>query len=504
MDEGHRPFGAVAFCVLTLGCVTTTALTRADRLEQQSGECTSFIEFDEQLRLEREGLTQQTPGAELVPASRALSTARRRCARTTVEQLFERQQAAGREVAVAEVQALTRAFGADETLKLLRAKWGAGADVFIADVALAASRPGPTPEQPAPVEPTVRPAAPQMPGPERFGEGQACLRRPTLEAASCLGAWRAEVPDPIQLEVALTELVQQTLDACRSLEVPARATLLGEVLSRVGAPRGTAAIEPLFVALVHTSEVLLREAQRFATTGALERAAVTVRPLRLISETRAAAEVHLRAAARKHEALAENARSLPQAEQLHRQLAAWFIGEARAAPTLEAGAWSNTRWDCIARRPTLPPLPGGFAGRLTARCRNGATQPPATTTDDAMRTFELEASTPRVRIEADVTLSCGPTSTTERLSVEDIVLEQDEAGSTRPHALDEPLRKLVTSTERRCQEQARREFADGCLATLPSLERTQRLVRAGLRLGRAPACFIEWFEREYGVRPPAG
>lgn len=486
--------------MLFVGCAAVTARQRAERLEADAANCDSFAAFDDTLDRERTALNDAR-GEDLVPASRALSAARKRCATAVIDSLFSLQESRGREAAVTEVQALTRAFGADVTLSRLRERWGTGADAFVADVTLAASRPGPTPAQPKPTEPTARPAPPSMPGAESFGDGPSCLRRPTREAATCLGDWGREAPDQHLFDSAVKALVERVKKESRELDVAAAATLNGNVLFALGVPRGNAAVEPLFVELSRQADQLLALARRETEAGHDEAAARIVRPLLFTDATRRRAEPFALVASRKHAALATEAAHRTHAAQVHRRLSAWFMGLDAPAPSLEPGRWSDARWDCAVRKPTFPTLPGGFAGRLTARCKVPRTE----TKDSEVQALEpLESSTPRVRIDADVTITCGGDSSSQRLSVEELLLDHDDGTSSRPHALDGPLSRLIAEATTRCQASAKKEAEAACAKEMESLDRTQLETRVALRLGRWPACFVNWFTNTYGVSPSPG
>ncbi|MDP3232200.1 MAG: hypothetical protein Q8N26_05460 [Myxococcales bacterium] len=494
--------------LLWCACVTAggSVRERATRLEAEAERCESFATFEPALAKERDALVATAPGEDLVPASQSLSKARARCAATTIDGLFERQQDKGRSAAVTEVNALTRALGPDETTRLLRAKWGHDADGFLAEVMLSGFAPGPTPDQPAPKEPIApKRDTPTLPGDEHFGEGASCLRRPTVEAAACLAEWRREDAKAQELEAAVRALVARVQKEEKVLEDDARATLLGDVLRALALPREYVALTPLFDDLGRMTDRLMVRAEALRSAGKGEAAAVVVRPLLLVDESRRRVEPFVQAASRRHTQLALDAKSLHLAAQVHRYLAAWFLGTDAPIPSLEPGQWSAAQWVCQLPKPTLPPLDDGVSARIVARCRElpkTETQQPV---DPSMRTFEMEASLPRVRIDADVSVTCGGKTLSEHLTADELVIDTSTTAldDTRPHRLDGPLRTLLGKAAKECREQTRREVELDCARLPPtSLELTQTFTRHALRLGEWPACYARWFAGMYGRPPP--
>jgi len=489
------------------GCVTAAGNVRerATRLEAEAEQCESFATFEPRLAQERDALVATARGEDLVPASQSLSRARARCAATTIDGLFERQERQGRSAAVAEVNALTRALGPDETTRLLRAKWGHDADGFLAEVALSGFAPGPTPEQPAPKEPVApKRDTPTLPGDEHFGEGASCLRRPTVEAASCLAEWRRDGAEEKDLEVSLHALVVRVQREEKLLDDDARAALLGDVLRALALPRERVALTPLFDDLGRMTDKLLARAEALSGAGKVEPAAMVVRPLLLVDESRRRVEPFVQAASRKHTQLSLDAKSLNLAAQVHRYLAAWFLGADAPVPSLEPGQWSDAQWVCQLPKPTLPRLDDGVSARVVARCRE-LPKPESQPVDPSMRTFELEASLPRVRIDADVSITCGGKTMSGHLTADEVVLDTSATtlDNTRPHRLDGPLRTLVAKAAKDCRAQTQREVAEDC-ARLPksSLEVTQTFTRHALRLGEWPGCYEKSFTALYGRPPP--
>lgn len=491
----------LAACVSTSGSVRA----RAASLEAESATCDSFATFEARLAKEREALDATAPAEALVPASQALARARKRCAATTIDGLFERQRQKGREAAVVEVNALTRALGADETTRALQAKWGHDADGFLAEVELSGFTPGPTPEQPAPKEPEGPRHVPTLPGEEHFGEGASCLRRPSREAATCLADWRREGASDAELDATLKAFASRVLKEAQWLDDEPRAVLLGDVLRGLALPQERAPLGPLFEALARLTEQLLTKARALAEQGQVELAASLVRPLLVVDASRRRVEPLSQAASRRHSQLEHDAQSLTLAAQLHRHLAAWFLGVDAPLPSLAPGRWDAAQWGCQLPRPTLPPLSGGVSGRLLGRCRQ-LPKAEEKQVDPSMRTFDLEASLPRFRVDADVSLTCGGKTTTQRLTVDEVLLDSgvSDLEPARPQRLDGPLAALVASVYAACREHTTREVRVDCarLGGEP-LEVTQRFTRHALRLGEWPPCFERWFSSRYGVPPPA-
>lgn len=494
--------------VFAAGCASTSAevRARASSLEAQAPACESFGVFEARLAKERKAL-DTAPGDALVPASQALSNARRSCAKAVVDRLFELQQGKGREAAVVEVEALTKTLGADEATALLRARWGREADGFLAEVMLSGFVVGPTPEQPAPKEPT-RPntADPKLPGDEAFGEGANCLRRSSAEAASCLAAWRRDGADEAEHRKAVEQLVARVTKELKLLEDDARAVLLGDVLRGLGLPKERVELAPLFTQLGSLTEVLVKRAAALGAKGETGRAAVLVRPLLVVDESRRRVEPYCASASLEHSRLATEARQRVHAAQVHRAVSAWFLGKEPTPPAFEAGRWDDTRWSCQLAKPALPKLPGGVSARLVARCRELPKQNSQEHLDPSMRTNDFEASVPRIRVDADVTLTCGGKVTTKRLSADEVLIDPStpDLEGSRLQAIEGALQVLVAETEKQCRQESEREVAVEC-ARLggDALDVTQAFTRHALRLGAWPTCFTVWFEKRYGVSPPA-
>ncbi len=490
------------------GCASTAAdvRARAATLESEGPACESFGAFEARLAKERKVL-DTAPGDALVPASQSLSKARRSCAKAVIERLFELQQAKGREGAVAEVEALTKAFGADETTALLRARWGREADAFLAEVMLSGFAVGPTPEQAAPKEPT-RPntAEPKLPGDESFGEGASCLRRSSPEAASCLAAWRRDGADETEHQKAVEQLVARVTKELKLLEDDARAVLLGDVLRGLAMPKERQELAPLFGQLASLTEVLVKRAEALSAKGEIGRAAVLVRPLLVVDESRKRVEPYCATASLEHSRLAAEARQRVHAAQVHRALSAWFLGKDVTPPSFEPGRWDDMRWSCKLAKPVLPKLPDGVSARLLARCRELPKQNSQENLDPSMRTNDFEASVPRIRVDADVSITCGGKVTTKRLSADEVLIDPStpDLEGSRLQAIEGALQVLVLETEKQCRAESEREVAVDC-ARLggDSLDVTQAFTRHALRLDGWPACFSAWFEKRYGASPPS-
>jgi hypothetical protein len=485
-----------------LACATAGPRARANVLLDQAESCQSFVEFDARLAREREAL-ERADGADVVPVSQALSSARRRCARAVIDALFELQERRGRSAAVAEVEALSRALGPDEMTSLIRARWRNEADLFLGDILLSGTPPPTTPRQPTPelpVDPSPeRPAFPDA----AFGEGAECLRRPDLLAASCLREWRRDGADAKAVDEAVKTLSERVVAASRRSPADQRLTTLGDVLRALAVPSHAEPVAALTSELMRLSEAALAEAETSWRRGALEAAAVKVRPLLGVGPTRARAERFTNDAARKHQELAQGAVGRPHAAVLHRALAKWFTGSDEPMPRLEAGRWEPVRWDCPARTPTWPPLLPGMSGSVRARCRR-TTPPPAQPSDPSMRTFEFEASLPRMQFDVDATLTSFAGRQSKRLTAEEVLLEDHEAqASTRPHALDGPLQRFVTDAVTAHRTALEGEVRRGC-EELPRAASTaeDRLVLLARQTGAWPLCFEHWLLATWQVAPP--
>ncbi|MCA2978986.1 MAG: hypothetical protein INH41_25780 [Myxococcaceae bacterium] len=487
-------------------CAPMTALSRARGLEASAGRCERFSTFEPTLAQARQALPLEAQGDELVPASQALSAARRSCARATVEKLLELQQREGRAASATEVDALARAFGADEALELLRAQWGADADRFAPDLALATYAPGPTPPQAPPVEP-VDPrgaARPELPEPTETGRGADCLRREMAAAAACLGEWNRDGADAAELDAAVARLRARVEAELAPLDDERRAGLLGQVFSGLALSSDRAVVAPLVKRLEAVSGRLLPQAEQLSMRGFVERGASLARPFLSVDVTRRRAEPLCRAAARKHTALANDAGPRPLARAVHLATAAGFLGASESLPPLPPGRWDTVRWDCPTSSPSVPALPPGALGRVVGFCRKTAAPPHATQSPDAaLRTFEYEATLERVAVRADVTVTCGGAATTKRLEATDVLLDAPTPGN-RPGPLDGPLAQVAREVAVSCRAAAETEAASECrrLEGDP-LDVAQAFARLAQRLGAWPPCFTRWFRDRYDVAPPA-
>ncbi|MCU0700363.1 MAG: hypothetical protein MUC96_27960 [Myxococcaceae bacterium] len=491
--------------VVVMACAAPTALSRARGLEADGAACDRFSTFEPKLAKAREALPYEASGAELVPASQALSAARQACARVTVDRLLELQQREGRQAAATEVQALTKAFGAAATLERLTTRWGPGADQFAPDVSAAAYAPGPTPEQPAPTEPDDprRDERPTLPSAADLGRAAECLRRATAEAASCLGEWNRDGADAADLDAAVKRLVTRVEAELTALPDERRAEVLGQVFSGLGLSSDRPVLAPLVKALTQLASRVLPQAEQLASAGVLERAATLARPFLSVDVTRRRAEALCRPAARKHHQLAADAGPRPLARAVHLSLAAHFVGERLPLPPLEPGRWDTLRWDCPTPKPTMPALPAGAAGRLVAFCRKTSGTAHATQAKDAsMRTFEFESSLQRVEVRADVAVTCGGKVTTKRLEASDMLLDLPSPES-RPGPLDGPLTQLVREVSTTCRQAAEADADAECRRLSgDALDVTQTFARHAQRLGAWPECFVRWFRTTYDMTPP--
>ncbi|MDX2015505.1 MAG: hypothetical protein SFW67_35260 [Myxococcaceae bacterium] len=490
---------------MTMACAAPTTLSRARALEADGAACDRFSTFEPRLAKAREALPYEASGAELVPASQALSAARQACARVTVDRLLELQQREGRAAAATEVQALTRAFGAAPTLERLAARWGPGADQFAPDVSSAAYVPGPTPEQPAPTVPDDPRGdeRPTLPSAAETGRGAECLRRSTADAASCLGDWNRDGADQLELDAVLKAFVTRVEAELQPRSDALRAEHLGQVFSGLGLSSDRPALTPLVRALEQLAGRVLPQAEQLASAGLVERAATLARPFLFVDVTRRRAEPLCRSAARKHHQLAADAGPRPLARAVHLSLAAHFVGERLPLPPLEPGRWDTVRWDCPTPKPTMPTLPAGAAGRVVAFCRKTAGTAHATQAKDAaMRTFEFESSLQRLEVRADVTVTCGGQVTTKRLEASDVLLDLP-APESRPGPLDGPLTQLVREVTASCRQAGEADVDAECrrLSGDP-LDVTQAFARQAQRLGAWPECFVRWFRTTYDVPPP--
>jgi hypothetical protein len=500
-------FSRLLPAAMVLGsCAAPTALSRSRSLEAEGTRCDRFSTFEPRLAKAREALPFEAPGDELVPASQALSAARQACAKATLERLLELQQREGRAAASTEVQALTKAFGADQTLAWLTTRWGPDADRFAPDIASAGYSPGPTPAQSPPVEP-VDPRGderPTLPSAAETGRGADCLRRSTPDAAACLGEWNRDGADGPELDVVLRRLVTRVEAELAALPDELRAELLGSVFEGLALSSDRAPLAPLVRAMSQLAARVLPQAEQLNAAGVVERAAMLARPFLLVDVTRRRAEPVCRAASRKHTQLGNDAGPRPLARAVHLALAASFLGERTPLPPREPGRWGTLRWDCPTPQPVLPALPAGVSGRVVAFCKKTAGQAHATQAKDtSMRTFDFESSLQRIEVRADVTVTCGGAVTTKRLEATDVLLDLPTPES-RPGPLDGPLQQLVREVSTRCASSVEAAAEADCrrLGGDP-LDVVQTFTRHAQQLGIWPECFVRWFRKTYEVAPPA-
>jgi hypothetical protein len=497
--------------VMVSGCVTASLRERATTLEREAPACSTFSAFDERLAKERARL-DAAPAADLVPASQSLSSARRACAKAVIGRIQQQQEREGREAAVAEVEAITRALGVEDTTTLLRAAWGHEADGFLAEVVLAGVKPKEGPSPPAPVEPTV--PRHEQSGAAHFEPSDAtavgaagdCLRRAPIDAATCLTTWRREGAEEQDFERALTKLVATVKHDAALLDDEARAELLGEVLRALALPRERATLEPLFASLASLTDAMVTRAAALTGLAGVGKAGALVRPLLVVDASRRRVERFAAAASLEHARLAAEAGPRAHAAQVHRALSAWFLAKDVTRPALEPGRWDDLRWSCELSKPALPTLPPGVSARLVGRCRKLPKTNTQANLDPSMRTNDLELSLDTLRVDADVTLTCGGAATAKHLTLDEVVVDRSESdlAGTRQTSLESALQVLVTTVERDCRAQATKDAGGECgrLEGEP-LDVTQTFTGLALRLGAWPPCFSSWFTRRYGVAPPA-
>jgi hypothetical protein len=478
-----------------MGCASLRGPSgeRARQLEAQSNTCEAFAAFETEVSTERRRVVSESPADTLLEADRALSRALDRCARRSVDQLFDLERREGRRAVRNELQALTRVLGKERAWALLQGRWGAAAAELLDEVELAA---GDEARSKVRFEPTAE---------KERNESEECLHASLEEAAQCLAAWsRKHGATSTALDAAVVTLSQRAIRETEPLTDVSRASALATLVELLQLDTQRVSMQPLLEALKAIEPRLLPQARELIRVGSVEAAALVAKPFLSHPTSRAVAQSLCQPASMKHLRLAEENPGL--AAQFHRALASFFAGGPLHPLRLPSPVWDTRGWRCQLPIPPLPALPMATQGLLVSRCRPLAASAASGPSDSSLRTFDLESSLQRLEVIADATVVCGEHRVTWRMTASEVLLEDlDTRGDgERPSALDAPLQAGVQRASNRCQAATETMVTTVCQQlesqTTPRLEASA--LEASLRLGQWPRCISTWFHRQYGVDLP--
>lgn len=478
----------VLFAALLVGCLTPRA-----QLEHDAADCDSFAEFDARAKEQLDALLTDAPGDTLVRESSKLNALRKQCARHAISHFLERREDEGLESVQRELDALTAAYGPQETRALLVEVLGP--DVKDLDAMLEESRTKTARAKAAKgldqrddaerKKLEVRPPDSMGPAPE--------MPDTMCDEPTPCAQFRCVASHP---EASSEASARKCLDAASTLEPQARAEQLAEVLSLLPSTPGPSRTDARMML-----ETLQRqrwpEVEKAVTEKKPGRAAQLASPFVALPSVKARVEQLRDAAKAHHLARAKELEKWSGASWLHRSLAHQFGGpEPEPLPT--KGTWKPTRWLCKGEPPTLPELPAGFEGTLTLRC---ATDEKSTSSSTGpMRTFELEGAMRMQEVKGTLVLGCGGKS-----SNFDMKLREPGVEGFPEESLRQNLQRVIEHTQSWCQQAHRLGATASCaeLSSKTPAEITERFVTHARFTRTWERCFVEWLEVTEGVGPPA-
>ena len=206
----------------------------------------------------------------------------------------------------------------------------------------------------------------------------------------------------------------------------------------------------------------------------------------------------LRDEAQAHHLARAKAAASPEAVWLHRRLAEDF-GGPEAPPLSGTGRWQAPRWRCKTPMPTLPELPAGVGATLSLRCDEAQPSVKKSSSDDAMRTFELEQSLKGQRLVGTLQVSCANSGNSYTLRVEDPGVE-----GFPEEALGQELKRVLARSVPDCARLHEFAAPRSCaeLKQRDAGEVITRFVDHARFLGRWEPCFEAWLLANEGVGPP--
>lgn len=474
--------------LLVLGCATTSA-----QLQRDASTCESFVEFDAQVRRQLESLLADAPGDTLVREASRLNTARRTCARHVIFGLMTLREAHGVEAVQQELEALSATYKQEDLRALLTESLGT-------DI--------------APLEPQLAEARVRV---NRRGGAARAEKRDDAEREKLKSeipesmGQAPEVPDSMcdehdpceQLKCVVERsakpeaAARACLDAATALEPTQRAHRAAAVLGLLPSAPSPARTEARMM-LETLRNQLWPQVEAAVAAKQPGRAAQLASPFRTLPTVRARVEELRDVAQAHHLARAKELNASPEAAWLHRRLAEEF-GGPEAPPLANTGKWERTRWQCKAPMPAFPELAGGLTAILTLRCREPAPVKKSSS-DDAMRTFEMEKSLQGQRLEGSLSMSCADRVNSYTFRVEEPGIEgfpeeglRQELSRVAARAVSDCAHVHETAAPRSCSE----------LRKLEAASIITRFVDHARFLHRWEPCFTEWLLASEGVTPSA-
>ncbi len=464
------------------GCVTPRSA-----LVEAAGTCDSFAAYETRAQLEVNALLNSAPGDELLARTSALNAARRRCAKHTVNTLRERRETHGVDSVQHELNALTRAYGAQEVHTLLgddaaalgpmlqeasEHSWRVSSErreVARDDEALRGLNPG---------EVELDGAAPELPA-TMCDEGSPCAQVHCVVAEAASGNEK--------LKPVLVKTAQRCLDARPDVSALVK---LSEAL-RPWEPNGASTeVRARLDSLWHDALAQVQAAQADGQRGY---AAQLAAPFAVLPVARDEVKTLREAAKAWHLGRAEETKPVPEAAWLHLTLAESFGASLSLSAKREGtpGRWDTARWRCEEAKPALPPLPPGVDVKLNVRCE----KPEASREDDAMRTFELRS----LKVTTQLSITCAGVTGQAQLKVEDPGVDGFPA-----ERFVELLQERVREAQAACAQRQHYAQTASCadLRRYGAGDLIKRFVGHARFTHRWEPCFAEWFLVTEGAQLP--
>ncbi len=330
----------------------------------------------------------------------------------------------------------------------------------------------------------------------------ACRAQRPREGLACLVEVHAAAPGGDLLPAIADELAERG----RHATPPPDARALAELLDLARQLPAPAAQETLRAGLTDLLPLEWPRVEAAARSGHPDLAARLARPFMALREQAPRVDALVDAAVALHLRLAAEAGPRAAAAALHRHLAASLGGPSASWPA-PSGGWETARWTCPRPPPSLPPAPRGARLLLSARCRPVEAASTGAASDD-QRTFDLEHSLARERIDGDVAISCGAAYQRVSFSVTTLAdqatdgpLAAQDASRSHQGPLARELERAAAIAHRLCGAPAAAPCDD--LDDARALDVEERLTAHALSAGRWATCAGPWLERRYGLPPPA-
>jgi hypothetical protein len=473
----HR---ALIWFVLLAACATTHGA-----LTENAGECESFAEFNARFRSESDELTATVPGEELMRKTSAMNSARRACARHTVETLVDRRESKGVGAVQAELNALTEVYGADEVRSML----GDEAVQLSAQVEEARQR--------AVTKAAMKPADQRdgeefkklvVEAPEKMGDGPSMPTTMCAEANACTQVDCIIGDASASDEKVKPEFVRAAQRCLDSLSEPAALEKLRAKLEPWEPNGASTEIRSKLESAWRAVQPDVDQALTSGKTGLAAQlsSAFIIVPIARKTVTRARDEAKARALAR-----AEVTKLVPEAAWLHLKLAESF-GAEEAPQLAGAGRWDSARWRCETK-PEFPALPAGLDVKLNLKCE----VPPPAPKDDSLRTFEMRT----MKLTGTFTYACAGKSFDKPLRIEDPGNEKFPT-----EMVQRELIARVDEAKAECSKAHRFVQIADCadLSRFGAGDIIKKFVGHARFTHAWEPCFAEWFLATEGARlPPA-